>query len=141
MTGYSIEHLELKGRGCEIRRGAPRQLQVGYMPSDYEHAARTSTRPQPNGKRAASQRTGGELELVGRLPVGIAGGAVGGGVVLEVEEKGEHCDDDAVRSPVFYQSAARELAAFSEIGPPSRLPGLGSTAEEDAWKKWCKSDL
>jgi len=33
---------------------------------------------------------GGELELVGRLQVGIAGGAVGGGVVLEVEEKGEH---------------------------------------------------
>ena len=32
MTGYSIEHLELKGRGCEIRRGATRQLQVGYMP-------------------------------------------------------------------------------------------------------------
>ena len=33
---------------------------------------------------------GGELELVGRLEVGVAGGAVGGGVVLEVEEKGEH---------------------------------------------------
>ena len=30
------------------------------------------------------------LELVGRLQVGIAGGAVGGGIVLEVEEKGEH---------------------------------------------------
>ncbi len=33
---------------------------------------------------------GGELELVGRLQVGIAGGAVGGGVILEVEKKGEH---------------------------------------------------
>ena len=32
----------------------------------------------------------GELELVGRLQVGIAGGAVGGGVVFEVEKKGEH---------------------------------------------------
>jgi len=35
---------------------------------------------------------GGELELVGRLQVGIAGRAVGGGVILEVEEKGEHCE-------------------------------------------------
>ena len=59
----------------------------------HEHAARTSTRPHSNGIRAASQRTGGELELVGRLQVGIAGGAVGGGVVLEVEEKGEHLSD------------------------------------------------
>ncbi len=33
---------------------------------------------------------GGELELVGRLQAGIAGGAVGGGVVLEVDEKSEH---------------------------------------------------
>jgi hypothetical protein len=32
----------------------------------------------------------GELELVGSLQVGIAGGAVGGGVILEVEKKGEH---------------------------------------------------
>ena len=30
------------------------------------------------------------LQLVGRLEVGVAGGAVGGGVVLEVEEKGKH---------------------------------------------------
>ena len=30
------------------------------------------------------------LELVGGLQVGIAGGAVGGGVILEVEKKGEH---------------------------------------------------
>jgi len=29
---------------------------------------------------------GGELQFVGRLEVGVAGGAVGGGVVLEVEE-------------------------------------------------------
>ena len=35
-------------------------------------------------------RAGGELELVGSLQVGIAGGAVGGGVILEVEKKGEH---------------------------------------------------
>ena len=34
---------------------------------------------------------GGELELVGGLEVGVAGGAVGGGVILEVEKKGEHC--------------------------------------------------
>jgi hypothetical protein len=33
----------------------------------------------------------GELELVGGLKVGVAGGAVGGGVVLKIEEKGEHC--------------------------------------------------
>merc|ERR1719199_645352 len=38
---------------------------------------------------------GGELELVGRLQVGIAGRAVGGGVILEVEEKGEHCKESA----------------------------------------------
>ncbi len=35
-------------------------------------------------------RAGGELELVGGLQVGIAGRAVGGGVILEVEQKGEH---------------------------------------------------
>mmetsp|Transcript_41680 Transcript_41680/g.87038 ORF Transcript_41680/g.87038 Transcript_41680/m.87038 type:complete len:105 (-) Transcript_41680:93-407(-) len=35
-------------------------------------------------------RAGGELELVGRLQVGIAGGAVGGGVILEVEKESEH---------------------------------------------------
>ena len=32
----------------------------------------------------------GELELVGGLEVSVAGGAVGGGVVLKIEEKGEH---------------------------------------------------
>jgi hypothetical protein len=36
----------------------------------------------------------GELELVGSLQVGIAGGAVGGGVVLKVEEKGEHLHEN-----------------------------------------------
>ena len=35
-------------------------------------------------------RAGGELELVGGLEVGIAGGAVGGGVILEVEKESEH---------------------------------------------------
>ena len=33
---------------------------------------------------------GGQLELVGRLEVGVAGLAVGTGVVLEVEKLGEH---------------------------------------------------
>ena len=33
---------------------------------------------------------GGELELVSSLEVGIAGGAVGGSVVTEVEKEGEH---------------------------------------------------
>ena len=37
-------------------------------------------------------RAGGELELVGGLEVGIAGGAVGGGVVTEIEEESEHLD-------------------------------------------------
>jgi hypothetical protein len=35
-------------------------------------------------------RTGGELELIGSLEVGIAGGAVGGGVITEIEHEGEH---------------------------------------------------
>ena len=35
---------------------------------------------------------GGELELVGRLEVGVAGLAVGTGVVLEVEKLGEHSE-------------------------------------------------
>ena len=35
-------------------------------------------------------RAGGELELVGGLEVGIAGGAVGGGVILEIEKESEH---------------------------------------------------
>ena len=44
----------------------------------------------------------GELELVGGLQVGVAGGAVGGGVILEVEEKGEHLSDELVaRHPGF----------------------------------------
>jgi hypothetical protein len=33
---------------------------------------------------------GGELELVGRLEVGVTGLAVGSGVVLEVEKLGNH---------------------------------------------------
>jgi hypothetical protein len=37
-------------------------------------------------------RAGGELELVGGLQVGIAGGAVGGSVVTEVEEESEHLE-------------------------------------------------
>ncbi len=41
-------------------------------------------------------RAGGELELVGRLQVGVAGRAVGGGVVLEVEEKGEHAGNQTL---------------------------------------------
>jgi hypothetical protein len=36
-------------------------------------------------------RASGELELVGGLEVSIAGGAVGGGVILKIEKKGEHC--------------------------------------------------
>ena len=35
---------------------------------------------------------GGQLELVGRLEVGVAGLAVGTGVVLEVEKLGEHSE-------------------------------------------------
>ena len=35
-------------------------------------------------------RASGELELVGGLEVGIAGGAVGGGVILEIEKESEH---------------------------------------------------
>ena len=38
------------------------------------------------GKNTPAQR----LRTVGRLEVGVAGRAVGGGVVLEVEEKSEH---------------------------------------------------
>lgn len=34
--------------------------------------------------------TGGELELVGGLQVGITGRPVGGSVILKVEKKGEH---------------------------------------------------
>jgi len=30
------------------------------------------------------------LRTIGSLEVGITGGAVGGGVILEVEQKGEH---------------------------------------------------
>ena len=36
-------------------------------------------------------RASSELELVGGLEVGIAGGAVGGSVILEIEKKGKHC--------------------------------------------------
>ena len=43
-------------------------------------------------------RAGGELELVGGLEVGIAGGAVGGGVILEVEKESEHF---CTRNPEF----------------------------------------
>jgi len=53
---------------------------------------------------------GGELELVGRLQVGIAGGAVGGGVVLEVEEKGEHVDGEESSTDLFIGGRERELA-------------------------------
>ena len=35
-------------------------------------------------------RAGGELELVGSLQVGIAGGAVGGGLILKIEKESEH---------------------------------------------------
>ena len=43
-------------------------------------------------------RASGELELVGGLEVGIAGGAVGGGVILEVEQESEHfCKETAKR--------------------------------------------
>ena len=38
------------------------------------------------GRKTSSR----SLLTVGRLQVGIAGGAVGGGVVLEVEKKSEH---------------------------------------------------
>jgi hypothetical protein len=38
----------------------------------------------------AGSLVGAGGELAGRLQVGIAGGAVGGGVVLEAEQKGEH---------------------------------------------------
>ncbi len=42
------------------------------------------------GVAGSHVRAGDELELAGRLQVGIAGGAVGGRVVTEVEEEGEH---------------------------------------------------
>ena len=43
-------------------------------------------------------RASGELELVGGLEVGIAGGAVGGGVILEVEKESEHFCEKKGRS-------------------------------------------
>ena len=47
-------------------------------------------------------RAGGELELVGGLEVGIAGGAVGGGVILEVEKESEHfCSKEQIRRPPY----------------------------------------
>ena len=83
--------------------------QLGRARKTHEHTASDRAGIQqhtdaPAAKRQAraSQRTGGELELVGRLQVGVAGGAVGGGVVLEVEEKGEHLSDELVaRHPGF----------------------------------------
>ena len=70
---------------------------------------------------------GGELELVGRLQVGIAGGAVGGGVVLEVEKKGEHC---VVNPPthllrLYWGKRRRELAGIIEILDRGRGHFLG----------------
>ena len=44
---------------------------------------------------------GGELELVGRLQVGIAGGAVGGSVVTEVEEESEHLITKKLEPPRY----------------------------------------
>jgi hypothetical protein len=38
-------------------------------------------------------RAGGELELVGSLEVGVAGLAVGAGVILEVEKLADHLQD------------------------------------------------
>jgi len=57
---------------------------------------------------------GGELELVGRLQVGIAGGAVGGGVVLEVEEKGEHCGERVEQTPELLLGGESQIAENSE---------------------------
>jgi hypothetical protein len=66
---------------------------------------------------------GGELELVGRLQVGIAGGAVGGGVVLEVEEKGEHCDRVASGSARLLWGESPELAKIGNFLDTSFLVG------------------
>ena len=57
---------------------------------------------------------GGELELVGRLQVGIAGGAVGGGVVLEVEEKGEHVDGGCRVPRVVFEGHQSENSEKTE---------------------------
>ena len=71
--------------------------QLGRARKTHEHTASDRAGIQqhtdaPAAKRQAraSQRTGGELELVGGLQVGITGRAVGGGVILEVEKEGEH---------------------------------------------------
>ena len=60
----------------------------------------------------------GELELVGRLQVGIAGGAVGGGVVLEVEEKGEHLSDAYCKLAGRIYSRGPRLFDFLAISGP-----------------------
>ena len=53
-------------------------------------------------------RASGELELVGGLEVGIAGGAVGGGVILEVEKESEHfCSKEQIRRPPYYSNGRR----------------------------------
>ena len=54
-------------------------------------ATKHTTRAQQPGVTGSPARAGGKLERVGSLEVGVAGLAVGTGVVLEVEKLGEHC--------------------------------------------------
>jgi hypothetical protein len=79
--------------------------QLGCARKTHEHTASDRAGIQqhndaPAAKRQAraSQRTGGQLELVGSLEVGVAGLAVGTGVVLEVEKLGEHSEKTTRRS-------------------------------------------
>ena len=57
------------------------------------------------GENTPAQRS----RTVGRLEVGVASRAVGGGVVLEVEEKSEHAVDENPYPFDFVAENAREL--------------------------------
>ena len=62
-------------------------------------------------------RASGELELIGGLEVGIAGGAVGGGVILEVEKESEHFCENAMskRFQTILHSKQHKLQCTNEI--------------------------
>ncbi len=83
-----VEGLGVGGGGRDV--GVTGSLQ--NVSTGQERAEQPSVKSDDLVTRGLTHLVGasGELELVGSLQVGIAGGAVGGGVILKVEEKGEH---------------------------------------------------
>jgi hypothetical protein len=104
---------------------------------------KTRTRKGCAGKQAEASHT------VGGLQVGIAGGAVGGGVVTEVEEESEHLHRrDRLDGTCFHIRSwlAGRMPTLCVRGMPgaplplslkSRTCSLPHLIEGDVASKWC----